>query len=107
MNSGNDHLLILRGPREGQQISLASLPLTMGRLQTADVMLEAASVSRSHARLSQSESGYVIEDLGSSNGTFVNEERIDRPRLLANGDHIRLGTEVELVAVVEPALAPP
>jgi len=105
VNNEQDHLLITQGPLAGEKVALAKLPLTFGRLQSADVVLDLGSISRMHARVSQADSGYIIEDLGSSNGTFVNEERIQAARPLMNGDHLRLGPDVELIVVTAPAEA--
>jgi predicted component of type VI protein secretion system len=53
-------------------------------------------VSRRHARITWGGAGYVIEDLDTVNGTFVNGERVSRPRALSSGDILQLGSEVEL-----------
>src|SRR5579859_487922 len=98
-----DHLVFMSGPRAGQTVSLQKLPLTFGRSAPADVVVELGSVSRRHARLSRGDSGYVVEDLGSTNGTFINSERIPGPRLLANGDSLHIGGDVELRVVLTPA----
>jgi signal transduction histidine kinase/ActR/RegA family two-component response regulator len=65
--------------------------LTIGRAPESTVSLTQAGVSRAHARIVRSEGGYVIEDLESRNGTFVNGTRIQRQKL-AFGDRIDLGT---------------
>lgn len=52
----------------------------------------AATVSRCHARLVISDTGAMIEDLGSKNGTFVGAERVTAPTSLADGDAIRIGS---------------
>ncbi len=102
MNEGAFHFIITKGPRAGEQIALSNLPLTIGRVEPADFIIEERSVSRNHLRVSLAEHGLVIEDLGSSNGTFVNSERIHGTRLLKNGDRVSLGTEVELLLAAAP-----
>lgn len=69
---------------------------------------EDEEISRQHARISREASGdYAIEDLGSSNGTFVNGLRIQSPRLLAVEDSIEVGATTLLVrAIVEPQPEP-
>jgi len=104
MNIEQDHLLFTRGPRANEKIPLSSLPLIIGRIEPADIIIEKDDVSRKHARISGSAAGYVIEDLTSSNGTFVNNTQVHTPHLLANGDHVRLGPSVEFVLVVLPEI---
>ncbi len=64
---------------------------TLGRLPACDVTLEDPSVSRRHARVDRSPDGWVIEDLGSTNGVKVNGRSVDRAPL-EDGDEIELGT---------------
>ncbi len=77
------------------EVELEGDELTLGRSPDCDVVLEANGVSRNHARLAVSGSRVTIEDLGSSNGTFVNGERVER-RALRDGDTIGLGPAVTL-----------
>ncbi len=96
MSDFQDFLLILKGPRSGEKIIIADTPLVLGRTDAANVAIHQDSVSRTHARLTRGPSGYIIEDLGSSNGTFVNDQQVQGVRSLAHGDRIGLGPEVEL-----------
>lgn len=68
----------------------------IGRSRNNDVILDNITVSRQHARIKLEGSDFVLYDLGSSNGTFVNGERVVEPRRLKDGDVIRFG-EVEMV----------
>jgi pSer/pThr/pTyr-binding forkhead associated (FHA) protein len=63
---------------------------TVGRAQRADFVVDAPLVSRLHCRLSLQDEGVLVEDLESTNGTFVNGRRI-RKGLLATGDVLRVG----------------
>lgn len=74
--------------------------LTVGRSRSCDVRLREDSVSRLHAVLYWRGPELVVEDTGSSNGTYVNRERVAAPRTLAAGDILTLGT---LRIAVEPA----
>jgi hypothetical protein len=65
---------------------------TIGRTSENDIAVNARAVSRRHARIDMTGEGYVIKDLGSGNGTFVNDERVEE-RLLKDGDQVRFGTE--------------
>lgn len=84
------------GPNPGEIFELAKDSQTMGRDVTNDITLADAEVSRQHARISRTPGGYVFEDLGSTNGTFVNGERLVAPRVLNPGDLIGLGENVTL-----------
>lgn len=64
----------------------------LGRDPDADIFLNSAGVSRRHARIRISAGCATIEDLGSKNGTFVGDERVERPRSLGDGDIIRVGS---------------
>lgn len=64
---------------------------TIGRTPSNGVMLPEGSVSSNHARVLRTADGFVIEDVGSRNGTFVNSERVNGKRPLADGDTLRLG----------------
>jgi pSer/pThr/pTyr-binding forkhead associated (FHA) protein len=68
---------------------------TVGRAPRADFILDAALVSRLHCRLTAEEDKVEVVDLSSTNGTFVNDKRVERAHL-KNGDRLRIG-RVELV----------
>jgi ABC transport system ATP-binding/permease protein len=67
---------------------------TVGRARRADFVVDAALVSRLHCRLTAGDEAVEVVDLSSTNGTFVNDRRIDKARLAA-GDRLRVG-RVEL-----------
>ena len=77
-------------------------PLTIGRDRSCELVLADAEVSRKHARL-ESENGVVyVRDLGSSNGTFLNEQRLRGAVELRRGDTIDVGTARVVVEEVQP-----
>ena len=90
-------LTIQAGPIPGQQLQLERRSLLMGRDPSCDLVLNDVEVSRRHARLIAQSGGYAIEDLGSTNGTFVNEQRIKTVVPLQPGASIRLGDRVTLL----------
>ena len=55
--------------------------ITIGRIAVCDIQIDNLSVSKTHAKITKTEAGYTIEDLASTNGTFVNEEAISRAAL--------------------------
>jgi len=72
---------------------------TLGRATGADFIVDAALVSRVHCRFTATpDGGLELRDLESTNGTYVNGERIDAARLLAPGDRMQIG-RVELIAL--------
>ena len=95
------------GALEGQRFELEA-GRTIGR-EGADITLDDDQVSRSHARVSVAGATITIEDLGSTNGTFVNGEKIDGATTLVPGDTVRIGATtfaLEAEAEVEPEPEP-
>jgi signal transduction histidine kinase len=83
-------LFVMQGRDKGKRYELRSLPLTMGRDGSNRIQLSDSEVSRRHAEVRQLHEGYALVDLGSSNGTTVNGEKIEERRLI-NGDRVQLG----------------
>jgi DNA-binding winged helix-turn-helix (wHTH) protein len=79
---------------EGRQVRLADGENVLGRAPDATIWIDAAGVSRHHARILISGSDATVEDLGSKNGTYVRDRRVDAPLTLGDGDQIRLGSVV-------------
>ncbi|SKB10270.1 FHA domain-containing protein [Aeromicrobium phoceense] len=88
---GNAMLLVQRGPDAGSRFLLDQDVVSAGRHPSSDIFLDDISVSRRHATFSRRGSGYVVTDLGSLNGTYVNRDRIDGDIPLAGGDEVQLG----------------
>src|SRR3954453_12778435 len=86
-------IVIVEGPGAGQEFPLAG-SLVAGRDPSAAIPLEDAEASRQHASITAREGGAVVEDLGSTNGTFVGDERLTGSRDVGLGDRIRIGTTV-------------
>jgi pSer/pThr/pTyr-binding forkhead associated (FHA) protein len=92
--AGELNLEIVEGPGAGKEI-IINRPVVIGRAGDADVVLEDGEVSRQHARLTPTDDGgATVEDLGSSNGTFVNENELVGPSHLGPGDDLLLGVTV-------------
>lgn len=92
-------LQILEGPLAGREIKLSGTPILFGRAQDATVVLDDDYASGRHARLFPQGSRWFIEDLGSTNGTFVGENQLSRPQQVDIGQRIRIGkTVLELKA---------
>jgi serine phosphatase RsbU (regulator of sigma subunit) len=84
-------LLILADNAPPRHVTLGLLPLTVGRTAPAEVLLEGSSVSRRHCRLERQDDRVVLTDLGSTNGTFVNGERVSDAVVLEDGARITVG----------------
>ncbi|HEX6791804.1 MAG TPA: FHA domain-containing protein [Candidatus Krumholzibacteria bacterium] len=89
-------LVFVSGPHAGQSIALLPTSLTIGREHDNNIEIKDPDVARYHARILRQKDQYVVEDLNSSTGTWVNGERTQRA-VLTHGDVIRLGqTELAL-----------
>ena len=97
MMSNEDYKIVLQQDQDHPQEFLISKSETfIGREAGLDIVIDAVSVSRRHARILRQAEGLYLEDLGSSNGTFLNGERLSQPALLSPDDQIRLGLSIEL-----------
>jgi predicted component of type VI protein secretion system len=85
------------GPTPGATFSLEGDQLVIGRDSSSNIAINDAEVSRKHARLNFQGGKYVIEDLGSTNGTFVNGQRLVSPVVLKSGDVVSLGEQIVLM----------
>ena len=85
------------GPTPGATFNLDGDQLVIGRDSSSAIAINDAEVSRKHARLNFQGGKYVIEDLGSTNGTFVNGQRLVSPVVLKSGDVISLGEQIVLM----------
>lgn len=91
-NKDRATLTIISGINAGQVFALDGTDHVIGRGTEADLWLEDGGVSRRHARVTcRSDGKYFVEDIGSTNGTFVNGIRLTRERKLTPGDVVRIG----------------
>ena len=106
MNETEALLVVERGPVSSLRFALPQDQVTIGRSAGNELVLADPEVSRRHARVVRRADGYAVEDIGSTNGTFVNGQRISHLTLLQDGDTIDLGDTVRLRFVSSP-VAPP
>lgn len=90
------------GPTPGQRTDLAGSGLLLGRDPACNLVINDVEVSRRHARLIAQSGGYAIEDLGSTNGTFIEGQRIKGVVPLKLGANIRLGDRVSYLYEAVP-----
>ena len=90
-------LIMRSGPTPGASFILEGDQLTIGRDATNEITINDAEISRRHARLTFQGGKYVLEDLGSTNGTFVNGQRLAGPRVLKAGEVVQFGEQIMLV----------
>ena len=94
MNAEYDHpyILIKDGSPNGVAIPILKPNVSVGRDQDADIVIDDPTVSRKHAEIMRSNDGFVLLDLGSKNGSYVNETKVGRTgQSLKDGDEIRFG----------------
>jgi hypothetical protein len=89
-------LTVRQGPQPGQRFSLTRPTITIGREAGNDVVINDLQISRRHASLTWDGRQFIIQDLGSANGTFVNGVRLSGPHTLEDGDLLGVGGQVEL-----------
>jgi pSer/pThr/pTyr-binding forkhead associated (FHA) protein len=91
------HVAIVEGANAGETISLDHAPLLIGRGSDAAIRLDDDYVSTRHARIAASGEQWFVEDLGSTNGTYIGSQRLSQPATLQLGSQIRIGkTTLEL-----------
>src|SRR6185503_12738988 len=83
-------LAAISGKHKGAVFAINEDTLVIGRETSAHVSIADSSVSRRHSKIEKQDEGFVITDLESLNGTFVNDVPI-RSRVLEHGDHLRIG----------------
>ncbi len=105
VNSSPKYLItIIDGPSPGKKIEISKPIAIIGRDAGADINIPSPMVSRWHARITHQEFGFLIEDLGSSNGTSVGGQVIQSPTPIFPGNEITLGQAIRLVFEVPVAV---
>jgi signal transduction histidine kinase/pSer/pThr/pTyr-binding forkhead associated (FHA) protein len=88
-------LFVIRGNDQGTRFDLEGETIGLGRESSNAVQLHDTEVSRQHAEFQRAENGYLLVDLNSSNGTFVNGKRVQQHRL-TTGDQVQMGSTLML-----------
>jgi pSer/pThr/pTyr-binding forkhead associated (FHA) protein len=92
--SAPTRVVIVDGPEKGRSVALGGAPVTFGRGSDCTMPLGDEYVSTQHARLVLHDGQWYVEDLGSTNGTYVGNERLTRPSPVGARSRVRLGKTV-------------
>lgn len=85
------HLTVTAGPHAGTRIPLTGEPITIGRAPNCSLVLDDDYASSTHARIISTPEGLVVEDLGSTNGTWIGRTRLTQPTRIDLGTEVRIG----------------
>ena len=99
-------LLVVEGATPGTHILIDQPSFTIGRQEDCGLVIPERQVSRRHARVRQDGDLYVLEDMGSKNGTFVNGQELRGTYVLQDGDEIQIALCCKLAFVAAEATAP-
>jgi hypothetical protein len=92
--SGPSHLLVTAGDLMGTRISLTGAPVLIGRANDSTLVLTDDYASTRHARISLQDGMWLVEDLGSTNGTYLGQRKLDGPVPMEPGVPLRIGKTV-------------
>jgi DNA-binding response OmpR family regulator len=99
-------LLMKEGELAGQDWVLNQDVIIIGRGADCHIVLPERAISRVHARIERRNQGYLLIDMGSKNGTFVNGQEVTQPHVLQDGDEIQLAMSVKLSFIGAEATVP-
>ena len=88
------HVLVVEGSNVGERAELDQAPILIGRGADAQIRLDDDYVSTRHARIAQSADQWFVEDLGSTNGTYIGSARVTQPTTLTLGTQVRIGKTI-------------
>jgi predicted component of type VI protein secretion system len=100
--------LTIRSDASGSKVRLFQQPeVIVGRDPTCDCLLDEDSISARHARFSYHHEQWWLEDLASTNGTFLNNAKLDTPTVVITGDELRAGEVCLVIAIAGDVSLPP
>ena len=99
-------LEVLNGDQQGTIYTLDRIMMTGGRLPESEIYIEDQQLSRRHFQIVHDGASYYLRDARSTNGTFLNERKLDSDSVLINGDVIRVGkTRIKFISGNDPERA--
>lgn len=87
----NGCLIVIYGPQIGRRVQVGTEPLTIGRSPNCEIPVDQESVSRRHCRIHFEDGEFLVRDLGSTNGTYVNDVPVESQSRLRHGDQLMVG----------------
>lgn len=87
-------VVVIEGGAAGTTVALSSLPITIGRSASSTIVLADDYVSNNHARLVPRGQDWLVEDVGSTNGTFLGDAKVTAPVVVPAGSRIKIGRNV-------------
>ncbi|WP_407345094.1 FHA domain-containing protein [Pengzhenrongella phosphoraccumulans] len=93
-DSGPTRLVVTEGPLRGTTLPLTTSAILIGRAPSCTLVLDDDYSSSRHARIFPQGAQWFVEDLGSTNGTFLDAAKVERPTLIPPGAHVRIGQSV-------------
>jgi pSer/pThr/pTyr-binding forkhead associated (FHA) protein len=91
--------LRLETGQESTSITFSKSEVVIGRAEECDFQLKEEVISSQHARLFYRSSQWWVEDLHSTNGTYLNDERVDTPTVIIKGDELRIGHQIISIGI--------
>lgn len=90
----NGCLIVIYGPDMGRRVQVGTEPVIIGRGAQCEIQVDQESVSRNHCRIRFSGTEFLVRDLGSTNGTYVNDDIVDEEGRLRHGDQLKVGRTI-------------
>ncbi|MBB4935559.1 pSer/pThr/pTyr-binding forkhead associated (FHA) protein [Lipingzhangella halophila] len=87
-------LVVTKGPLAGTSLNLTSQPIVIGRAKDSTLVINDDYASGRHARIFSDQGKWIVEDLGSTNGTYLGQQRLTSPQTITVGQPVRIGKTV-------------
>lgn len=92
--TANGILIVIYGHDLGRRVHVGAEPLIIGRSPQCEIQIDQESVSRNHCQVRFDGSGFIVRDLGSTNGTYVNDNLVEEEGRLRHGDQLKVGRTI-------------
>jgi diguanylate cyclase (GGDEF)-like protein len=92
--AANGCLIVIYGPEMGRRVRVGTEPLTIGRSAQCEVQIDQESISRAHCQIRFNGDDFLVRDMGSTNGTYVNDDIVEAEGRLRHGDQLKVGRTI-------------